>query len=505
MAVSTGKINTYRVRQLKRLVRPSGVSTTRIHENLGSHPSGDHLKANRLILSPNGYINSGAFYDRSPWEVLEFSFKNPFAYYEAGIIGSESIGELMELAQPLQGKRILNINSSSSLGGGVAELLNFEVPILRSLGIDLRWVVINGTPDFFAFTKSTHNGIQGKPIPASFEHQTGLYRRTLFDNSKLLDVSQADIVMVHDPQPLGLINHFDRNNGTKFIWRCHIDCSNPNPRVLEFLLRDIFLYDASIFSLDKFVKPEISEKIPVTLIPPAIDPLSTKNIDRRYIDSLYIIGPLFRKYGIDPKKPIVLQLSRFDPSKGWHYVLDVARRLKGQDIQTICVGPEVSGVSDDPEAVGIFNELKRATRDDDNIFIVELPTGDVEQNQKMVGSLFKFSDVVLQLSTEEGFGLTFTEANWINGVTVGSSAGGLSLQGGQFDPSDTGAISHRVLKLLNDKETRVKLSEANRNLVRDRFIFDRYIKELLLFFTDVLEERLQPGIVDYNGWMKMTA
>ena len=504
MVVSTG-VQFINTSQSQKPVRLKSKSVPQIHPFFGDQilrESGQLF----LRLNPNGYIRPLAINNSiGPEEILEYPYRVLSDYVKAEIISPERIEDLERRARPLKGSRILNLNSSASIGGGVADLLrNIFVPFLRGLGIDARWGVMGGEKEFFDVTKLIlHNGLQNKPIKKFTQNRKNLYINTPLQNLQRLNLSQADIVICHDPQALPMIEaKIKGKNGAKYIWRCHVDTSTPNLQIWNFLRNFIEKYDAAVFSHPNFIKSDILTKLPIALIPPAIDPLSIKNMyrDESQAKCKIYLKPLFEKYGIDHSKPFALQLSRFDPSKGWDHIVDVARKLK--DVQFVLAGPELKSVSDDTEQEKIFNDLKRKTKNDANIFLVELPQ---EDNQRIVGALFSSSDVVLQLSTKEGFGLTKTEADWINGVTIGSFAGGLSLQGGRYDPSNTDAIAGRVFKLLNDNAERMRLREESRTRVMKHFLLDRYLIEWLTLFNDVLEGRLKNGIVDYNGWTKMTA
>lgn len=450
-----------------------------------------------------------------PKEVQDCEFNNIQLKDFEGIFKPGRIEALEDAARILRGMEAIHFNSSKSLGGGVAELLYSTIPILRERGIYARWFVIDGggEEEFFWFTKTIHNKLQGNGINKITEAQKDLFHSVVYENYKNLGILKADLGIIHDPQPSPLIKFF-KQDGAKFpiIWRCHIDTSKPERSIWNHLWENFIKYsDATVFSHLRFIPSHILGKIFTALLPPAINPLSPKNIERTEAECKAILKDLFEKYGIDFDIPIVVQISRFDPWKGWLHVVDTAKMLP--DVQFILAGPPVNGVSDDPEAIKIFQTLKEKIENYENIFLVELPMNNVEENQKMVGALFRIAKVVLQLSTKEGFGLTATEALWNNGVVITSGMGGLGLQvihgknGYIIDPRKHSEVAQKIRELISNEVKRRELKHTAKEYVREHFLFDRYLIEWLKLYHNVYIGRLddRKTIVDYNGWQRMAA
>ena len=297
------------------------------------------------------------------------------------IVGSDVIEELKLLAEKISGKVIQNINSTA-VGGGVAEILNRMIPLLKELGVSASWDVIKGGEKFFEVTKKMHNALHNRPVNISKEEYE-LFVETNWMNAREMDLS-ADIMFIHDPQPIGLIE-WRKNLGGNWIWRCHVDFSSPDPAVWDFLKPYVERYDVAVFSAPSFGQQLATRQV---LISPSIDPLSDKNkeLPQKTIDE--IVG----RYGIDPERPLITQISRFDYLKDPTGVVDVYRMVKKyNDCQLVLAG---GGATDDPEGEKVLTEVREKAGSDPEIFILQLPpASDIEIN-----ALQRASSVVLQKS-----------------------------------------------------------------------------------------------------------
>lgn len=388
------------------------------------------------------------------------------ADYEA-VAGRETIEELHILADKVRGKRLQNINSTS-VGGGVAEILTRLVPLLRELGIDATWDVIKGDQAFFNVTKAFHNALHGnsEPITAAM---LDAYRATTAANLAAMDI-HGDVVIVHDPQPAGLVA-LRRSLGRQWVWRCHIDVSNPDPLVWDFLKPYVDQYDAAIFSM-----PDFAQQLAIAqyMVAPSIDPLADKN---RELDADSITGVLAR-FGIDPGRPVVTQISRFDRLKDPLGVIAAYRLVKRRhDCQLVLAG---GGASDDPEGAIVLDEVQQAAAADPDIHVLLLPPfSDLEIN-----ALVRGSTVVMQKSIKEGFGLTVSEALWKKKPVIGGAVGGIKLQvingvSGFLVHSPEGA-AQRLAQLLDDPALRTALGENGHLHVKQNFLLTRHVKDYML-------------------------
>jgi trehalose synthase len=396
------------------------------------------------------------------------------------ITGVEIIDQLYQLAYPLRGIKITHVNSTFT-GGGVAEILTKMVPLTQALGIETRWETIQGSNEFFQCTKSFHNSLQGNKIvipPA----QLKIFEDTNRANAeKLAPILQtSDIVFIHDPQPVALIEHFPSRKG-KWIWRCHIDASRPYRPVWRYLTQFIEQYDATIFSLADFTHP-LSK--PMFIIPPSIDPLSDKNIDLNQDE----INQVYARFGIDPKRPLLLQVSRYDKFKDPLGVLDAYRLVKkfNPNVQLVLVGGEAT---DDPEGDIILKEVKNAAAGDPDVHILLLPP----DAHRTINALQRAADIVLQKSTKEGFGLTVTEGLWKSKPVIGGNTGGIKLQviNGQtgFVVNTPEGAAYRTRYLLQHPEERREIGARGKEYVREKFLITRQIRDYLgLIYSLLFEE-----------------
>lgn len=331
----------------------------------------------------------------------------------APIVGEGMVETIKSMAERIRGERATHVNATS-YGGGVAEILSRTVPLARSLGIDVSWQTLKADLDFFAVTKKIHNALQGDLDVKLSEEEIRKYIKVNEENSSLLDLD-ADVVVIHDPQPLPLVRH---RKGGKWAWRCHIDTSAPSESVWGLLEGYVNMYNLAIFSMERYIPKGLSA--PTIIDYPTIDPLSPKN---RPMKASEIEGILSR-YGVDPDRPLVGQVARFDPWKNPLGVIDAFRKVKASapNAQLVMIG---SFAKDDPEGAEWYEKTIRYARGDKDIFILSNldGVGDIEVN-----AFQRALSVALQLSRREGFGLTVTEALWKGVPVVGTRAGGIPLQ-----------------------------------------------------------------------------
>jgi trehalose synthase len=405
--------------------------------------------------------------------------------------GPEAIAELRAVAGRMRGARILHLNATP-YGGGVAEILRSEVPLLRDLGIAAEWRIIRGDHDFFSVTKNIHNGLQGAARPLTAPEQQE-YLRHSRENAAQLD-RDYDLIVVHDPQPLGLL-HFSRHGACKWVWRCHIDTSAPNLEVWDFLRPYIDGYDAAVFTLGPFVPPELPVER-TAIIPPAIDPESPKNIDLAPQVSRRVVQWI----GIDPDRPLVSQISRFDPWKDPLGVIEAFRRIKGEvpECQLALVG---SMAQDDPQGWEIYQIIQEAAQDDPSIHLFTNLTGvgNIEVN-----AFQRLSNVVIQKSIREGFGLVVSEALWKGTPVVAGRAGGIPLQmqggAGGFLVETPEDCAERAIWLMANPEEGKAMAAPGKRLVRERFLLPRMMTDELRLCADLLNGRKDEGAaVHANG------
>ncbi|HJO37977.1 MAG: glycosyltransferase [Vicinamibacterales bacterium] len=389
------------------------------------------------------------------------------------IVGPEIIDELKVAADQIKHRRLQHINSTL-VGGGVAELLDRMVPLFRELGVETSWDVIKGEATFFEVTKAFHNALHGGTETIT-EAMLETYRETTAQNLQSVAIT-GDVVVVHDPQPAGLIEQ--RGDDRRWIWRCHIDVSTPDPKVWGFLKSYVDRYDSSVFSM-----PEFSQQlqIPQFMITPSIDPLSDKN---RELPQETIERTL-EQYGLDPERPILTQISRFDRLKDPVGVIKAYRLVKRRhDCQLVLAG---GAADDDPEGAEVLKEVNEAADGDADIHVVALPPhSDIEIN-----ALVRGSTIVLQKSIKEGFGLTVTEALWKRKAVIAGAVGGIKLQilngiTGFLVHSSEGA-ANRAIELLGDPELRQRLGTNGYLHAKENFLTTRHIRDYLLMIL-ALEE-----------------
>ncbi len=395
------------------------------------------------------------------------------------VCGDAPIQRLADLAASLKGKRIAHINATP-FGGGVSELLRSTVAIMRGLGVDVDWRVISGTSRFFEVTKGFHNALQGGEYHLTAEDRETYLLQNQF-NAQLLE-DEYDVIFIHDPQPAAMLALHGRGRA-KWVWRCHIDTSEPSPEVLAFLHPFIVEYDALVFTLDSFV-PASLRGHQVHIIPPAIDPLSPKNFDILPLQARRIMLWV----GIDPNRPVVTQVSRFDP---WKDPLGVIRvyRVARESIPGLQLALLGSMALDDPEAWGLLEQIRGETEGDPDIVVATNLTGigNIEINVFQ-----RSSDLVVQKSLREGFGLIVSETLWKGTPMVAGNVGGIPIQmpdgaGGYLvDPHNDELFAERMIHLLTHPEEARQLGAAGREVVRRRFLIPRLVEDELRLAVSLL-------------------
>lgn len=400
-------------------------------------------------------------------------------------IGKPAIDELKWLAEPLRNKVWANINSTF-VGGGVAEMLQSEVPLARSLGIDCRWFVLEGSQSFFSVTKKFHNLLQGINQDITLEEIFHAYLDTIDINTRNVRVV-GHLVTVHDPQPAAII--MNGNVYGHILWRCHIDTSNASRRIWRFLLPYVNQYWGAIFTAEEFVRTPL--QIPTYKISPAIDPIREKNKQYTKKEALDNLRGLFNKDDIDPGRPIVLAVSRFDVHKNQKSIIKSFKLLKGHTKarkrpQLVIVG---NSATDDPEGMYMYEQVKNEAKDDKDIHIFL----NVRNNDKVVGSLMSIADCFVHISTKEGFGLVVAEAMWHGTPVIGSKVGGITKQvihkrnGFLAEPFDYPAIAKYMKTLIEDKSLRQGLGRNAIEYVRGHFLLPMMLYKDLILMRYYLE------------------
>jgi trehalose synthase len=385
------------------------------------------------------------------------------------IVGQSVIDDLRLVARKLNGKVIQHINSTP-VGGGVAEILIRMVPLLNELGVDSRWDVIKGGEQFFEVTKKFHNLLHGRKDELA-DRDFDIFMETSEKNINEVS-TYGDIVFVHDPQPIVLVK---KKSGNKWLWRCHVDVSDPDRRVWNFLAEFVSRYDAAVFSA-----PSFSRKLSIRqfLISPSIDPLSDKNKELPE----EVIDGVLERHGISRDKPIITQISRFDRLKDPLGVIEAFLQVrKYHDCQLVLAG---GTATDDPEGARVFAEVMEKSAKNPDIHILLLPQNDVEVN-----ALQRASTIVVQKSIREGFGLTVAEALWKAKPVVASNVGGIPLQvrhkySGLLCYSAEGA-AFAIKQLLSSPDYARQLGLNGREHIRNNFLITRHVRDYLLLFLSV--------------------
>lgn len=395
------------------------------------------------------------------------------------VVGPEIIYELSQMAKVLNGIKIVHVNSTK-LGGGVSEILTTMTHLTAALGIETQWEIISGTQEFFECTKQFHNAIQGIKQIIPNPHLLKVYENVNADNAERLRpiIEKADVVFIHDPQPAALIHSFP-NRKNKWVWRCHIDASNPHRGIWKYLKNIIKHFDASIFSLADFVQPLPH---PIYLIPPSIDPLTEKNIKLDHEE----INAVRTRFGIDPERPMILQVSRFDYFKDPLGVIAAYRLAKKykKGLQLVLAG---GGAHDDPEGEAVLQAVKNASENDPDIHILFLPS----DSHRTINALQRAADIILQKSIKEGFGLTVTEALWKSKPVIGGNSGGIRLQvinyhTGFLVDSPEGA-AERIRYLLQNPVIIKEMGEKGHRFALENFLMTRNVRDYLTLMISLLQ------------------
>ncbi len=425
----------------------------------------------------------------------------------APIIGRERVERLQRAAERLKGRRVLELNATAQ-GGGVAEMLYSSVPFLNNLGVETEWKVISGNDEFFECTKGLHNLLQGMKGTFSQEMERAYYC-TITDcaHSNIID-HNYDVIMVNDPQPLGLARQL-KKPGETWLWRCHIDIEetpmDDNPGLWEFMTNWIKSFDAAIFSAAHYVVTRWP--LPSFIIPPFIDPLSEKNRELSQSE----IDQVLNKYGIDSKIPIVAQIGRFDPWKGLDRTIAAFRHVRKElKCQLILAG---GMATDDPEGARILAKINDDTKNDKDIHILNLSLDNRLENWREVNALQRSATVIMQPSTREGFGLVITEALWKAKPVVAASVGAIPLQ---IRDGDTGYFyetpqktAHRITNLLKNPKAAAVLGQRARQYVGEHFLLPDRIADYLMAMDMAKNEdghlpMPSDSIISFHPWFKMS-
>ncbi|MBN1382708.1 MAG: glycosyltransferase [Deltaproteobacteria bacterium] len=395
------------------------------------------------------------------------------------VVGAPVVEQLRRLGERLKDIRVVHVNSTRE-GGGVAEILYWMVPLMNDLGLKASWEVIHGDEGFFGVTKSIHNGLQGYPVQLKKKDWDHYEEINLKNREHLLPVlEEADIVVIHDPQPAALLQMIPNRRGI-WIWRAHIDVSRPHHQVWKSLKQYVQDYDASIFSLTSFAQILPHEQF---IIAPSIDPLSEKNmpLNKRYVNEIA------KAYNLDRSRPLIVQISRFDRFKDPLGVIEAYRiTRKVIPIQLVLAG---GGATDDPEGKEILDEVYKAAGDDPDIHVLLLPP----DAHRQINALQRLADIVIQKSIREGFGLTVTEGLWKGKPVIGGDVGGIRLQvishyTGYLVNSPEGA-AHRIRYLLHHRAKMREMGKTAKEFARENFLLTRQIREYLTLYLYLLKDR----------------
>ena len=392
------------------------------------------------------------------------------------IVPDDTLAEIYARARGLYGKHIIHVNSTYQ-GGGVAEILHSLVLLMNDVGISTGWRILHGTPDFFNITKKFHNALQGASINLS-ERKKQIYLQTNESFSKFTHINH-DCVIVHDPQPLPLIRPYTKKQ--PWIWRCHIDLSDPHKQLWDFLKGFLLKYDQVVISSEKYLKDDLP--VDQRIMSPAINPLNLKN---KQLDERTILKYV-KKAGIPTDKPLITQVSRLDPWKDPEGVLEVFKRVKEKiDCRLLFC---YNLASDDPEGVQMYTRISRKAKklvDNGDVLFV------VGNNDILVNSIQRFSNVIIQKSIKEGFCLSVTEALWKGTPVVASNVGGIPTQiqdgknGFLLEPKDTEGFVDRIIYLLKNPEESQNLGRMANEMVGQKFLITRLLSDHLDMLNSII-------------------
>lgn len=396
------------------------------------------------------------------------------------LVGDEVIDDIRTLSHDLNGLRVCHLNATSG-GGGVAELLARMIPMCQALELHVDWRIIHGDKDFFNVTKSFHNALQG----ADVELTDPVRQEYLAHNQQSAEMleSDYDVYLVHDPQPAA-VRHFAKPNSDKWIWRCHIDSSVPNPGVWQFLRPYVEEHDAAVFTMQQFRPPDL-EIDRVVYIPPAIDPLSTKNMELPYDLCRRVVADS----GLNLREPILLQVSRFDPWKDPLGVIEAYRLVKEKrpGVQLALVG---AMAGDDPEGWRILETINEQAVKDPDLYVFTNMTG---IGNMEVNAFQRGVDLIIQKSLRAGFGLVVSEALWKEKPIVAGAAGGIPMQfPADYQQNLVGSIeacAEQLLHLLDHPDDACEFGRAGREHVRQRFLLPHLVRNELQLIRQVVERK----------------
>jgi trehalose synthase len=410
-------------------------------------------------------------------------------------ITPEVVEELSQRAKKLKGLKVTHLNATA-LGGGVAEMLRSEVPLLQDLGLESSWYIIPPSDQFFEVTKKIHNFFQGKEGELSAQEQT-IYLEYNYYLAQQISKIKTDILIIHDPQPAAALTFLENRHLYKTVWRYHGDASTPNISVWNFLLPYLKIYDHYVFTVNKYTHQDFNLN-QTSFIAPAIDPLSPKNI---LIDKA-AARQYLKQFEIDINKPLITQISRLDPWKDPMGVIN-AYRLAQKTFPGLQLALVAQMASDDPEGAVMLDKIKKYAQNEPGIFIlVNLP-----DNDRAINSFQTASDIVLQKSLREGFGLTVTEAMWKGATVIGGNAEGLKLQINHgvngFLVKSSQEAGHKIIELLNQPETHQQIGEAASLTVKNRFLITHKLLHYLKLFEQILTPyRTDIPLIPHQGTSK---
>jgi len=391
------------------------------------------------------------------------------------VVGDQVIDEILKLAAPLRGARLIHINSTA-FGGGVAEILTTMVPLMNDVGLQAEWHVVSGDEKFFDVTKTMHDSLQGMPIPWN-QYQGKVWLQYNQINAGLFD-RDYDFVIIHDPQPAGLLKMVLQSNGGrrcgKWLWCCHIDLTDSREDTWQFLQPFVEIYDGLIFSLEDYVKDNLDASR-IFIVPPAIDPLSPKNVEL----SPEVVAQVLSPYGVSLDRPLIVQVSRFDKAKNPWGTIDAYRLVK-REVPWVQLALVTSMSADDPDTRKYFQRVADYAGGDCDMYLL---TNLVGVGNMEVNAIQRASTVAVQNSVKEGFGLTVSEALWKGRPVVGGDVGGIPLQ---IIYGKTGYLvntvqecANRVVHLLQHAKVAAQMGQAGREHVGQNFLVTRYIRDYL--------------------------
>ncbi len=394
-----------------------------------------------------------------------------------GVIDDSLFDEVVALAKKLKDVRVCHVNATS-YGGGVAEILQKEIPLARGMGLHFDWKTVSAKDEFFDVTKKIHNGLQGADLKIS-EKEWDIYQSCNIDQVRRINPNDYDVFFIHDPQPAEIVSCIGKN-GAKWVWRCHIDTAEPNQAIADYFLKFLNMYDAAIFTMKEYVFKGMEEDI--FIIEPAIDPLAIKNRHLSHREAANLV----RGFHIDVTKPLVTQVSRFDPWKDPMGVVDAYKIAKKEipELQLAMVG---SMADDDPEGMEIYEELKEYAGDDKDIYVL---TNHDALHDIEVNAFQAFSDVIVQKSIREGFGLTVSEALWKETPVIGGNVGGIPTQ---IRDGETGFLVNNVEEcaekieyLVQNKDAAKQMGRKGKEDVREKFLLPRLLRDELRLIEKIL-------------------